>query len=236
MKENIYIIIPAFNEERLIGSVIDDIRGEGFDNLIVIDDGSFDNTFKIAEEKKCITLKHMINRGKGAATQTGFDAAKLLGADIVVTIDADGQHSAKDIKRLIEPLSKKETSIVLGSRFLKQDTPSDIPISRRIANYMANIITYIFYGIYVTDSQSGFRAYDRLALKNINTIMDRYEFESEVLLQIKTHGLNYKEIPIKVNYTEYSMTKYQGLRDFPGQNYFNGIKMFLKMAVRSILS
>ncbi len=231
--KKIFIVVPAYNEANAIGEVIDSIRKEGFNNIIVVDDGSQDSTAKIARSKNAYVVKHLINRGKGAATQTGMDAAKLLDADIVVTIDADGQHYANDIKKIVKPLLYDDYDVALGSRFLRKNS---IPFGKRIVNYLANLITFVFYGIYVTDSQSGFRAYNKESNARINTTMDRYEFESEILHQMKNLHLTYKEVPIKVRYTNYSKTRYNHIPDFQPQGLVNGIKMFLKMVVRSILS
>jgi UDP-N-acetylglucosamine---dolichyl-phosphate N-acetylglucosaminyltransferase len=228
----IYIVIPAFNEERVLASVIEEIRHEGYHNIIVVDDGSFDHTFTIAQEQNCIALQHMINRGKGAATQTGLDAAKLLDADITVTVDADGQHNPKDIQKLIEPIQNQQCDVALGSRLI--NTNESMPWGRKVINIIGNIITYLFYGIYVSDSQSGLRAYNKKAIQLINTTMDRYEFESEVLQQIHTFKLTFQEVPIKVRYTKYSLTRYNELTNFKPNNLMNGFRMLFKMIIRSI--
>lgn len=232
-QKSIYIVIPAFNEEKAIGKVIKDIQKQGFNQIIVIDDGSFDNTRETVESLNCISLRHIINRGKGAATQTGLDAAELLGADIVVTMDADGQHVAGDIKKLVEPILDKKCDVTLGSRLLESE---GMPLSRKIINFFGNLITYFFYGIYVSDSQSGFRAYSKKAIQFIDTKMDRYEFESEILQQVKDAKLKFIEVPIDVKYTEYSKNKWDGIKDFPRQRFLNGFKMLYRMIVRSILS
>jgi glycosyltransferase involved in cell wall biosynthesis len=230
--KKVLVIIPAFNEAKAIGSVIDDVREAGYNEILVVDDGSLDNTSEVAKQKNCIVLRHKINRGKGAATQTGFDGAKLLDADFVVTIDADGQHSPKDIKNVLDPLLKEETDVVLGSRF-KSD--QQVPFSRIIANSIGNLLTFLFYGIYVSDSQSGFRGYNKKALNLIQTTFDRYEFESEIIDQINIHKLKYKEVPIIVSYSDYSKNKWNGLKGaVVPQTLMNGVNMFIRMLVRSI--
>ena len=110
-----YVLIPAYNEGSIIASVIADIQKEGWKYIIVVDDGSTDNTFKVAKETGVVVFRHFLNRGKGAAIKTGFEAAKKLNADIVVTLDADGQHNPKDIKRLVQ-LLEKGNDVVLGIR------------------------------------------------------------------------------------------------------------------------
>lgn len=233
VKDKVCIVIPAFNEAQIISEVIDQIEQEGYKKIIVIDDGSTDKTYYVAKDAGVMVAKHLINRGKGAATQTGFDAAKILGAEIVVTMDADGQHSAKDISTLVKPIVDGECDVVLGSRFLDKN---DIPRKKLLMNKIANVVTYIFFGMYVNDSQSGFRAYNKKALDNIYTDMDRYEYESQILRQIKYFKLRYRELPIHVKYTKYSQEKYKNLRDFQPQNFTNGINMLAKMIIRSLFS
>lgn len=223
---NTYIVLPAYNEGEIIKKTIKEIKKEGYENIIVVDDGSTDNTYKEASSTGVITISHPINRGKGAATQTGLDAAKLLNADIVVTMDSDGQHNPKDINTVIEPIKKKEADVVIGSRFLEKS--EDMPKSRVIMNKIGNIITFIFFGAFSSDSQSGFRAYSNKAVNSIYSYMDRYEFESEMLGHIKTAKLKIKEVPIKVIYTDYSLNKYKGTQ-ITGQGLSNGIKMLIRL-------
>lgn len=226
-----YIILPAYSEEKIIKEVIKDIQKEGYTNIIVVDDGSNDKTYDESLSTGVITIKHPINRGKGAATQTGIDAAKLLNADIIVTMDSDGQHNPKDIKKLVKPILNNKADVVIGSRMLNT---KGMPKSRIVMNKIANIITYIFFGIMVTDSQSGFRAYNKKAYNSVYTYMDRYEFESEMLGQIKSANLKVKEVPIKVIYTEYSKNKYKHMKEFPAQDLTNGIKMLVRLIENSL--
>jgi glycosyltransferase involved in cell wall biosynthesis len=219
--EKIYIVIPALNEETVIQDVIREIKQEGFDNIIVVDDGSKDNTYQKAKEiEGVIALRHKINRGKGAATKTGIEAAKLLGADIIVTMDGDGQHDPKDIKNLINPMINKSYDVVLGTRL---KNPEGMPSYKKLHNHIANIITWYLFGLWITDSQSGFRAYSRHAADLINTRADRYEYDSEVIREIYIYKLKFKEIPIQVRYTDYSKSKLEK------QNLFNGVKTLYKM-------
>ena len=222
----VYIVIPAFNESLVINSVIDEIKVAGYNNIIVIDDGSSDNTCGKAKEISGVTvLCHKLNRGKGAAAKTGIEAAKLLGADIIVTMDGDGQHDPVDIKKLIFPIINENYDVVLGSRL---KNPKGMPWYKIVHNKIANLITWYLYGLWVTDSQSGFRAYSRKAANDIDTKGDRYEYESEVIREIYKHKLKYCEVPIQVRYTDYSMGKVQK------QGFVNGIKTFYKMIWRII--
>lgn len=215
-----FIVIPAYNEEKIIQNVIAEIRTVGCENIVVVDDGSADRTYQRAKETGITALRHKINRGKGAATKTGIEAAKLLGADIIVTMDGDGQHDPKDIQNLIEPILAGNCDVVLGSRL---HNPKGMPWYKIIQNKIGNLITWYLFGLWVADSQSGFRAYSRQAAEVINTKGDRYEYDSEVLREIYIYKLKFKEVPIQVRYTEYSMGKTHK------QNIFNGFKTLYKM-------
>jgi len=220
--KKIYIVIPAFNEESVIKSVVSEVRNAGYGNIIIVDDGSSDNTCRHAKEIEGATvLCHRINRGKGAATKTGIEAAKLLGADIIVTMDGDGQHDPKDIEKLINPILKNQCDVSLGTR-MKGDIQK-MPRLKIIANWIGNAFTWYLFGLWVSDSQSGFRAYSKSAAEKINTQADRYEYESEVIREIYVYKLKYKEVPIEVRYTDYSMGK------FHKQGFINGIKTLYKM-------
>jgi len=221
--KNLYIIIPVYNEGSVIGSVLDEIKKAGYENIIVVDDGSIDNTLE-AQEKDVVFLRHFINRGKGAATKTGFEAAKILGAEILVTMDGDGQHDVGEIKSLISPIIKEECDVVLGTRNF---AVGEVPRIKILYNFIGNFFTWFFYGLWVTDSQSGFRAYSRKAMEAIDTRTDRYEYDSEVIREIKIKKLKFKEIPIKVKYTEYSREKADK------QGLINGIKTVFKMLISS---
>ena len=215
-----YVVIPVYNEESVIQDVIGEIQKAGYENIIMVDDGSYDNTQQKAKGVGVISLRHKLNRGKGAAAKTGIEAAKILGADIIVTMDGDGQHDPQDIQKLVDPISRKECDVVLGSRLLD---PEGMPWYKILHNKIGNIITWYLYGLLVTDSQSGLRAYSQKAAEYIDTSGDRYEYDSEVIREIHRHKLKYKEIPIQVRYTKYSMGKIQK------QGLINGFKTVYKM-------
>ncbi len=219
-EKSIWILIPAYNEATVIASVIHEIRSAGYSNIIVIDDGSRDQTEEAARATGVMTLRHRLNRGKGAATKTGIEAAKHLGADIIVTMDGDGQHDPHDIRNLIDPIKHNHCDVVLGSRLIN---PKGMPGYKILHNKIGNILVWYIYGLYVTDSQSGFRAYSRHAAEVINTRTDRYEYDSEVIREIYKYKLRYREIPIQVRYTDYSMGKIHK------QSLTNGIKTLYRM-------
>jgi len=228
-KINLHIILPAFNEDKVIGQVLDklkpivlgleDINAE----IVVIDDGSQDKTFEIASRRGVVVLRHVINRGLGGALRTGLEYAKRNEADIVVTMDSDGQHSASDIGPMIEPIINGKADIVIGSRLLKENL--DIPFLRKIIIKGSNIVTWLFFGIYTTDSQSGFRAFSKKAVNKLKLKTQRMEVSSELFEQIKKHGLKFREVPINVKYTDYSKAK--------GQSNLNAVKILIKLVLRT---
>ncbi|HOW60788.1 MAG TPA: glycosyltransferase family 2 protein [Candidatus Moranbacteria bacterium] len=224
-KNKIYIVIPAFNEKSVIQDVIQEVQNAGYENIIVVDDGSSDETQEKAKNAGAISLRHKINRGKGAATKTGIEAAKLLGAEIIVTMDGDGQHDSRDIEKLTEPIIQNHCDVVLGTRL---KNTKGMPWHRIAANHIGNFFTWYLFGLWVTDSQSGFRAYSKKAAGVINTKGDRYEYDSEVIREIYLYKLKFKEVPIAVRYTKYSMGKIHK------QGPINAIKTLYKMFFKLI--
>lgn len=222
---DIWILIPAFNEERVIADVIAEIRLAGYQNIIVVDDGSRDRTYEVAKNTGVTVLRHRLNRGKGAATKTSIEAAKLLGANIIVTMDGDGQHNPRDIESLISPIRDGRCDVVLGTRL---KNPQGMPWYKIIQNWIGNAIVWYIYGLWVSDSQSGFRAYSRHAAEVINTKTDRYEYDGEVIREIYKYKLKYREVPIEVRYTKYSMGKLHK------QTFENGIKTVYKMIFHTL--
>lgn len=199
----VFIVIPAYNEGPAIHAVIQEVKKYGWKNIIVVDDGSSDSTYAEAKKTGAVVLRHSLNRGKGAAVKTGFSAAQKLGAYAVVTIDADGQHDPRDIDTLVTALYK-DYDVVLGTRNFEE---LHIPRYKAVANKLGNFFTWLLYGIWVQDSQSGIRTYNKKALSLIQINNDRYEFESEIVRELKVHSFRWVEIPIRVRYTRYAMQK-----------------------------
>lgn len=219
------IILPAYNEEEKIGEVLSNLprRIEGISEIerLVVDDGSTDKTSEIAQKFKTTVLKHVINRGLGGAIGTGFEYARNSNVDIVVTFDSDGQHRPQDIEPLIKPILEKKSDVVIGSRFIKlKQMPSD----RILINILSNIATYILFGIYTSDSQSGLRAFNKNAIYKIEIKTQKMEVSSEIFKEIKRNNLKFTEIPIQAIYTGYSRRK--------GQKNTNAIPTFIKLLLR----
>jgi len=221
--KSVYIVIPAYNERKIIRQVIKRVKKEGYKNIIVVDDGSDDKTFLYAKREEVCVLRHILNRGKGAAIKTGIEAAKHLRAQSVVTIDADGQHNPEEIHFFLNKI-KEGFDIVLGTRSMSHD---EMPVVKIIANYLGNYFTWFLYGVWVHDSQSGFRAYSKKAMQLMDTKNDRYEYDSEVIREIRRNKLLFCEIPIETRYSSYSLTKSQK------QSFINGIRTLAKMVISS---
>ena len=225
MNQKIFVVIAAYNEEALIASVVAGIK-KHISNVVVVDDASGDRTADLAKEAGADVLEHLINRGQGAALKTGIDYAVKCGADIIVTFDADGQHKAEEIMRLVEPVAKGEVDVVLGSRFLG-NIPNNIPFSRKIILRGGIWFTRFFSRINITDTHNGFRALSRKAAQTIRIKQDRMAHASEILDEIAYHKLKFCEAPVTISYTSYSMQK--------GQNSLNSIKIVFKFILGKIM-
>uniref|UniRef100_A0A7C5TK81 Glycosyltransferase family 2 protein n=1 Tax=Ignisphaera aggregans TaxID=334771 RepID=A0A7C5TK81_9CREN len=188
--------IPAYNEEKTIAKVISKAR-KYVDKVIVCDDGSTDMTAEIAKALGAEVIRHQKNMGYGAAIGSLFLKAREIGADVMVTLDADGQHDPDDIPRLIEPILNGEADIVIGSRFLSDER--EIPMYRKVGIKIINHIMRIKIGK-LSDTQSGFRAYSKRALEAIKPTEKGMAVSTEILLKAKEFGLNIKEVPVKILY------------------------------------
>lgn len=198
----ILIIVPAYNEEKSIAKVITDLRKHGYNNVALVDDGSKDSTAEIAKKLGVKVLKHVLNRGLGAALGTGLEYARRNNFDLAVTFDADGQHQADDIAKLIDPIISGQADVVIGSRLLGR---RNMPVERRVLNFLSNILTFFFFGVFSTDSQSGLRAFSQKAVGSIKIKTDRMEVSSEFFKEIRDNNLRLKEVPIKAIYTAYGI-------------------------------
>jgi glycosyltransferase involved in cell wall biosynthesis len=214
----VWIVMPAHNEERTIGRVLDVLKRESYSKVIVVDDGSEDRTAEIARKRGAVVISHPKNRGLGAALRTGLKAALERGADRAVTFDSDGQHDPKSVGKLLEALDGGDLAIGVREHI-------GIPLHKRVGNFGLNFITYLFSGVF-TDSQSGARAFNRRALELIHIKSDRYEVSSEIIIQAKKKGLRLREVPVKCFYTKYSKAR--------GTTIASGFKIFLGLVKQGI--
>jgi glycosyltransferase involved in cell wall biosynthesis len=192
-------LIPAFNEERFIGSVVLKAR-KYVDTVMVIDDGSRDLTAEIAHAAGAIVIRHETNRGKGRALQSGFQKARELDAQAVVVLDADGQHRPEEIPTVVAPILNGEADIVIGSRYL--DRKSRVPFIRIWGHKAFTSVTNWLTGTHLTDSQSGFRAFSKNAVQNINFESKDFSVESEMQFLAERQDLKLVEIPVVIRYPD----------------------------------
>ena len=208
----VFIVVPAYNEAQAVFGVVEELR-RSHPNVIVVDDGSRDSTAEEARRAGAIVLRHVLNRGQGAALQTGIDYGLRRGGDAIVTFDADGQHRVEDIDRLLEALEKSGADLAIGSRFL--DLQSNVPAGRRLLLRLATKFMRLTSGVPLTDAHNGLRALRRTAAGKIRITLDGMAHASEIVDQIRRHNLKVAEVPVVIRYSEYSLGKGQsGLAAF----------------------
>lgn len=204
-----FIVVPAYNEGSCLADVVREIRAT-YPNVVVVDDGSADDTFDVSRRCATFSLRHLINRGQGASIQTGIDFSLQRGARYVVTFDADGQHCVEDIAAMLEPIVRGECDITLGSRFLGEAI--NLPTSRRLMLRLAVLFTRVVNRVALTDAHNGLRAFSRRAAECVTITLDRMAHASEMIDLIRRSGLPFREVPVKIRYTEYSLSKGQSSR------------------------
>lgn len=238
-------IIPAYNEEKTISQVIQETKPY-VNQIVVVDDGSVDQTNELAIQEGVVVLKHLINRGQGAALRTGMEYIQMLDvrcqmSDIVIVhIDSDAQHHPEDIPKMIQPILEGKVEVTLGSRFLNKsykeggkktkrvlDKKSQIPLGRKILLKGAIFINQIFTGKRLTDAHNGFRALSWKAANLIKINQDRMAHNSEIVQQIVKHNLKFQEVPIIVSYTKDSRLK--------GQTWWDGFKIIRDLIIGKVV-
>lgn len=230
MKKNkVAFVIPAYNEEKMIGQVVKDLLVEANKThynfeVIVVNDGSKDNTSKTASKAGAKVINHILNSGSGGATATGLSYAQQNNFDVAVTMDADGQHDPKDTVKGVETLIKKKCDLLIGSRLIDAEGMSKTKI---LGNKGLSTITYLLFGINVTDSQSGLRVFSKKALNQLKWKTSGYEFCSEMLWRAKQQKLDIQEFPIQAIYTDYSRGK--------GQNNWNAFNIIKSLTKRRLV-
>ncbi len=212
-KEEVWVVLPAYNEERSVGKVLRELKERGWRNLVVVDDGSVDATGEVARSAGAVVLRHEVNSGLGAALRTGLREAARRGAKAAVTFDADGQHDPEAVERIVEEL--EEADFVVGRR-----RSEGIPLNKRFGNFVLDVLTFLLSGIF-TDSQSGNRGFSRRALEEVEIRNDRYAVSSELILQASRKGWRVREVPVRCFYHEYSKAK--------GTTILSGFRIFLTL-------
>jgi glycosyltransferase involved in cell wall biosynthesis len=190
--------IPAYNEEKNIASIIVKLKKIA-DVVIVCNDGSTDSTSEIAQNLGAVVINHTKNLGYGAGINSIFHKAKEIGSEILITFDADGQHRIEDIDRVIKPISDGQSDIVIGSRFL-DDSEKEIPNYRKVGIKVITKITNTSIKKQLTDSQSGFRAYSKKVLNELNPSELGMGISTEILIKASSKKFRISEVPIKIFY------------------------------------
>lgn len=223
------LVIPAYNEGQLIYEIITDLlkvfQKSSYDfKIVVVDDGSSDDTVKEATRAGAHVIKHILNTGSGGATATGLSYAYRHHFDIATTSDADGQHDAGDVLAGVELITRKNVDLLIGSRLINKQGMLKVKI---LGNKGLSMITRILFGVNVTDSQSGLRVFSSHALSTLKWKTSGYEFCSEMLWRAKQTGLRIDEYPIKAIYTDYSTSK--------GQNNWNAFNIVKSLVRRRVV-
>lgn len=193
----ITIGLPTFNEEKNIGNIVNELKKK-YESIIVCDDGSTDSTYEILEDLDVEIIKHEKNMGYGAAINSIFKKSQEIGSDILVTFDADGQHKIEDIETVIAPIIDGKSDISIGSRFL--DSKNNVPGYRKVGIKIITHVTNSSIKNKITDSQSGFRAYNKNVLKQIKPLDLGMGISTEILIKASSLGLSISEVPIEITY------------------------------------
>lgn len=227
-KDKIFFVIAAYNEEKRISSVIKNLKNKGYFSIVVVDDGSKDQTFKEIEKAGAIALRHIINRGQGASLQTGMSFAIAHGAKYIVNFDADNQHRVEDIAAMLEPVVSGKYDVSLGSRFLDKHSKENIPSLRKFLLKGSVIVQNFFYGVKLTDAHNGFRVFSRDAAQKIRITMDRMAHASEIIEEIKNNNLRYKEVPVTIRYNDDTLKKGHG-------GFRQALRIFYNMILKKLM-
>lgn len=223
MKKRLCVIVPAYNEAAVIGDVIKTSASEFSKyryniDIVVVDDGSKDTTAEEAAKNGAIVISHILNSGAGSATATGLSYASQNSYDAAATMDADGQHSPKDVLKGFDELFISESDLLIGSRLIDSQGMSRVKV---LGNKGLSLITRLLFGVNVTDSQSGLRVFNHRTLNELRWTTSGYEFCSEMLWRANQLGLDISEFPIKAIYTKYSKSK--------GQSNWNAINIVKRL-------
>lgn len=228
----VFCVIPAFNEAKNIVPVINEVKPL-VDRVVVVDDGSTDETYSLVKAAKVDLLKHIINRGQGAALRTGTEYSLANGAEIIVHFDADGQFLSIDLAKIIEPIKTGAAEVVYGSRFLPVlgqtgeavQSKTKMPFLKRyLIMPLARAVNKIFFKVNLTDPQSGFRALAAPAARRINWQQDRMAHCSEIMFAVKKNNFRVKEVPVQVIYHNF------------GQSFFGGFKIIKDLIIALIIN
>ncbi len=211
MRSDVWILIPAHNEAATLGDVISG-AGEHCPNILVVDDGSDDETATIARECGCDIVRHNVNKGKGAALKSGFSRILRRDCSAVITIDGDGQHDTAEIVKFMEHYDKEKTDgIIIGSRSIDRES---MPLYRAVPNRIGEFFISVAARRHIRDTQSGFRMYSREVIEETQCDADGFDLEAEILIKASRKGFEVVSIPVRTIYQENYTTHFRPVRDF----------------------
>jgi glycosyltransferase involved in cell wall biosynthesis len=219
-----FVVVPAYNEARVVGDVVRSLSA-AFPNIVVVNDGSADDTAAVLKNLPATVVTHLINLGQGAALQTGITHALERGASRIVTFDADGQHRVEDAVQAVRLLSDGGCDVVCGSRFLGAD--NNVPRVRKVILKVAVWLTNRTTGARMTDAHNGLRALSREAASCLALSQSGMAHASEIISQLREHRMRIREVPVQIRYTDYSLAK--------GQSSLNSINVLFDLVIRRFL-
>ena len=220
------MIVPVYNEViRVVRATLEGLRPLQHD-ILLVDDGSSNPLPELVGDLATTVVRHTVNLGQGAALQTGMEYARRRGYRFVVHFDADGQHPVQAIDTLLQELRRGKADVVFGSRFMAVESRALIPPLRRGVLRLGRLFNGVSTGVWMTDAHIGLRAMNRRALQCINLRENRMAYATELLWQLRHHGLSWKEIPVAVVYTDYSRRK--------GQSSWNALRIATDVLLRFI--
>jgi glycosyltransferase involved in cell wall biosynthesis len=225
-EKDVFVIIPSYNEGSVVIDTVESLLPFGY-SIVVVDDGSTDNSGRLLRSLPVYYLKHPFNLGQGAALQTGANFALRRNARYLVHFDADGQHPANRIASLLRPLRNGECDVVVGSRFLEPEDRLLVPWTRRVLLRGAVILSGLLTGVWLTDAHNGFRAFTRDAARKIHLTENGFAHATEFIEQVRRKGLRLLEAPVSIRYTAYSRAK--------GQSAISGVNILIDDLLRKVL-
>ncbi len=222
----VLVIVPVYNEAAsVLRSTLEGLRPLNHD-ILLVDDGSSDPVPELVSDLATTVVRHTLNLGQGAALQTGMEYARREGYRFAVHFDADGQHPPEAVDALLDEMQRGEADVVFGSRFIRADNRALIPSFRRGILILGKVFNGLSTGVWMTDAHIGLRAMNRRAIQCINLRENRMAYATELLWQLRHHGLSWKEIPVAVVYTAYSRRK--------GQSSWNALRIATDILLRLI--
>jgi polyprenyl-phospho-N-acetylgalactosaminyl synthase len=222
----VFVVIPAYNENAVLRSTVLSLLPFGY-SIVIVDDGSATPARRCVEGLNVYCVRHDINLGQGAALQTGSSFALLTGARIIVHFDADGQHGAEMVERLIDPIVNGRADVVLGSRFLNPCDRREVPFEKQLVLKAGVFVSWIFTGLWLSDTHNGLRALSHTAADRITLKENGFAHATEILDLLRRSKLRYSEVPVSIRYTAYSRKK--------GQSLFNSCNILIDLVLRRLL-